>query len=139
MGRSTLPNDNARIQVNYRTADGALFNIYAQDQADLETALAELAGAHASIVQVGALLHGGAAAAPVVQPAASQVPTTAYAPAQTAPAPQAAAPAAGNGHVCLHGARIFKSGNGAKGPWGAYFCPQPQNATDKCEPEWVKV
>lgn len=140
--------DNTKIQVNFRAGED-LINVYGTDQDDLEAGLAALAGAHSTIVQVGALLRGGAAAAPVVQPAAPQWASqpapggavgAALAAPPTTPAPvQQAAPAAGNGHQCLHGARVFKSGNGAKGPWAAWFCSQPQNAADKCEPQWVSV
>jgi hypothetical protein len=40
--------------------------------------------------------------------------------------------------TCVHGPMIRRTGTSGKGPWGAYFCPQPKNATDKCEPIWDK-
>lgn len=52
------------------------------------------------------------------------------------------APAGGSGDtattpVCVHGARVRRTSKpGARPAWGAWFCPQPQNATDKCDPIW---
>jgi hypothetical protein len=40
-------------------------------------------------------------------------------------------------HVCKHGKRDYKTGNGARGKWEGYFCPQPKGSSDKCDPEWV--
>lgn len=41
--------------------------------------------------------------------------------------------------LCNHGARVYKSGVGKNGgkPWAAWMCPTPQNAPDKCPPEWA--
>lgn len=39
--------------------------------------------------------------------------------------------------TCVHGPmirRTSKPGDAKK--WGAYFCPQPRTATDKCDPIW---
>ena len=38
---------------------------------------------------------------------------------------------------CQHGQRIGREGNGAKGPWRAYFCPTPKGTPDQCDPIWV--
>lgn len=63
--------------------------------------------------------------------------------ATPAPAAQAAAPAqqesaqvVGQDRFCNHGKRVYKSGTNAKGKWEGWMCPQPRNASDKCEPVW---
>jgi hypothetical protein len=38
---------------------------------------------------------------------------------------------------CQHGQRIGREGNGAKGPWRAYFCPTAKGTPDQCDPVWV--
>lgn len=38
---------------------------------------------------------------------------------------------------CQHGQRIGREGNGAKGPWRAYFCPTAKGTPDQCDPMWV--
>ena len=38
---------------------------------------------------------------------------------------------------CQHGARVFKSGNGKKGPWSAWMCPARQGDPSRCEPQWI--
>lgn len=40
--------------------------------------------------------------------------------------------------TCAHGEMVFRTGNGNKGPWKAFFCPQPKDAADQCKPVWVK-
>lgn len=37
---------------------------------------------------------------------------------------------------CVHGPMTYKSGNGAKGPWGGYFCTKGRNSG--CEVIWDK-
>ena len=38
--------------------------------------------------------------------------------------------------TCAHGVRQYKTGNGRTGPWAAWMCPRPRNASDKCDPLW---
>lgn len=45
-------------------------------------------------------------------------------------------PAAVGGRTCLHGERIQRSGNGAKGPWVGWFCPTPKGTPDQCDVQW---
>lgn len=60
-------------------------------------------------------------------------------PAQGATQTQAPQGQAGTPEVktCAHGVRQYKTGNGRTGPWAAYMCPRPRNASDKCDPLWV--
>ncbi|MDB2192138.1 hypothetical protein [Mycobacteroides abscessus] len=66
--------------------------------------------------------------------------TAAASPAQArsnAPAGAQQAPG-GETRQCRHGEMKFisKSTNGRA--WSGFFCPQPKDATDKCEPEFLK-
>ena len=50
-------------------------------------------------------------------------------------APVAAAPA-GSARMCIHGERVHRTGQGAKGPWQGWFCPTPKGTPDQCPPQW---
>lgn len=136
--------DGTKVQVNFRAGED-LINVYAQDESDLLVGLTTVQNTAGAIAETGALLRGATNAGPLTQAAPQQQAQPAgYAPAtptQPAPAqPAPAAPAAGNGgHVCLHGNRVFKSGNGARGPWAAWFCPTSKDDPNKCDPDWVRT
>lgn len=137
--------DGTKVQVNFRAGED-LINVYGQDEADVLVGLTTVQNVAGVIAETGALLRGATAASPLTQPqpVAPAVPTQ-PAPAAypqgvpAAPNPQPAAAPQTAGHACLHGQRVFKSGNGAKGPWAAWFCPTDKNDPNKCEAEWVKV
>ena len=40
--------------------------------------------------------------------------------------------------TCTHGDRVYREGNGAKGPWKAWFCGTPKGTLEQCDPIWVK-
>lgn len=82
-----------------------------------------------SIIEVKGLFH---AAAGVATPA----PAPAPAPAQQAAPAQQPAPSGGEDKFCNHGKRVYKSGTNSRGAWQGWMCPQPKNASDKCEPVW---
>jgi len=44
-------------------------------------------------------------------------------------------------HFCTHGDRVLREGTSPKSgkPYRAWFCPQPRDSTDQCEPEWEEV
>lgn len=42
----------------------------------------------------------------------------------------------GQDRFCNHGKRTYRSGTNSRGAWEGWFCPQPKNASDKCEPVW---
>ncbi len=44
-----------------------------------------------------------------------------------------------SGMKCDHGWMEYKSGQGAKGPWSAYFCPTPKNTPGQCKPVDAKT
>lgn len=33
---------------------------------------------------------------------------------------------------CSHGEMVYRTGNGAKGPWQAFFCPTPKGTPNQC-------
>lgn len=39
--------------------------------------------------------------------------------------------------LCKHGPRIKRTGTSAKGPWTAWFCPQPKGSPDQCKAEFA--
>ena len=44
---------------------------------------------------------------------------------------------AGNDKMCIHGAMVKRTGNGAKGEWRAFFCPTPKGTADQCSPTFA--
>lgn len=38
---------------------------------------------------------------------------------------------------CVHGERVRRSGNGARGEWVGYFCPTPKGTPDQCSPQFI--
>lgn len=100
---------------------------------------AEATGLLALVARASGELKGhyqagkGLGATPVQSPAAAeqQYQQGGY---QQQPPPQQAPP--GNTPTCPHGTKTYKSGNGAKGPWQAYFCPARDKA-QQCPPQWL--
>jgi hypothetical protein len=39
--------------------------------------------------------------------------------------------------MCIHGAMVKRTGNGAKGEWRAFFCPTPKGTADQCSPTFA--
>jgi hypothetical protein len=56
--------------------------------------------------------------------------------APKAPPVQASVPA-GSDKMCIHGAMVKRTGNGAKGEWRAFFCPTPKGTADQCSPTFA--
>ena len=113
--------ESTKFQVNFKSPDGTLINLYAASKEELEALLTAAQDFSALIGSVSQSFGGAAAAAPVRN---SVVPT--------------AAPAVGEGHICKHGEMQFRTGTGAKGPWKGYMCAAPKGATDKCPTIWVR-
>lgn len=110
------------LQINYKLSDGTLVNVYAKDQAHLESLLT-------SIGDLATLITATSAALGVNTTPAANV---AYA-KQSLGAEEIAAD-----KVCKHGNMTFKSGTGAKGPWKGWFCPAPKGTPDQCQPVFVR-
>jgi hypothetical protein len=134
--------ESTKVQVNLKAND-ALINVYGVDSADLGAGLEAVQDNIGAIADTDALLKARFAAQPL---STAGYQTAAQQPAQTAAMPAAvptgqpatAAGPAGVAPSCVHGQRTYVSGNGAKGPWRAYMCPQPKGAADKCSPDWIK-
>ena len=118
--------EGTKFQVNFKTSDGSLINLYATSVQELESGLADLAMNAINIKTTAAEL--GAASAPTSN--------VAYAAQALGGTPVAAAP--DGGKQCKHGAMSFKTGTSAKGPWQGWMCAAPKGAADKCETIWVR-
>ena len=133
-----MATEGTKFQVNYKLADGTLINIYAADVRELEAGLADVSMNALNIIATGKELSQGSVAPAAVSPAVAAIAAQfkgEYVPA--APAPVAAAPAAG-GNTCKHGAMSYKTGVSAKGPWQGWMCPTPKGAPDKCDTIWIR-
>lgn len=78
-----------------------------------------------TIVETKGLFHAAAGVA---------APAPAPAPAQSEGSE--GAQVVGQDRFCNHGKRTYRSGTNTRGKWEGWFCPQPKNAQDKCEPVW---
>lgn len=122
-------NENTKFQVNFKTGDGSLINLYATDIKDLETGLTDLSMV-ASLIKSTSAELGSVPAAPARAVADIAAQFNAPAPSQQSEAPGSKA--------CKHGPMAFKSGTSAKGPWQGYMCNSPKGSPDKCETIWVR-
>lgn len=122
-------NENTKFQVNFKTNNGTLINLYATDVKELETGLTDLAMVASLIKTTDAELNGGKASAP-----------TAESVAQAFNATPVAAPAVVEGQApsCKHGVMSFRTGTSARGPWKGWMCAAPKGATDKCSTIWAQ-
>jgi hypothetical protein len=118
-----MATEGTKFQVNFKTSDGSLINLYAATVQELETGLADLAMNASNIKATAAELGAGQSG-------------VAYAAAALGGTPVAAAQ--GDSKVCKHGAMSFKTGTSAKGPWQGWMCAAPKGALDKCETIWVR-
>jgi hypothetical protein len=107
-------NENTKFQVNFKTNNGTLINLYATDVKELETGLTDLSMVSALIKSTDAELNGGRTPAP-----------TAESVAQAFNATPVAAPAVVEGQApsCKHGVMSF--------PY-RYFCSWPLEGLDVC-------
>ena len=124
-------NENTKFQVNFKTADGSLINLYAADIKDLETGLTDLSMVASLIKSTSSELNGGALAT------ANAVITQAFNASPVAVTPSGA-PASSAAQSCKHGAMSWKTGTSSKGPWQAWMCPTAKGAPDKCDTIWVR-
>ena len=115
--------ESTKFQVNFKSPDGTLINLYAANKEELEALLTAAQDFSALIGSVSQSFGGVAAPAPVRN---SQ-------PAQ----PAAVAPSNG-ANTCRHGEMVYREGVSAKGPWKGYMCAAPKGATDKCATIWAK-
>jgi len=124
-------NENTKFQVNFKTGDGSLINLYATDIKDLETGLTDLSMVASLIKSTSAEL--GSVPVRTVEQIAKQFEN----PPVVAPPITNYVEAPGS-KSCKHGPMAFKSGTSAKGPWQGYMCNSPKGSPDKCETIWVR-
>lgn len=113
--------DQAKLQANFKLADGTLINVYAATPLEFEQLLT------------------------TVQDAATLITATSSALGASAPASRSAVSAAAivaggdkSAPICKHGAMVYREGVGAKGPWKGFMCSAPKGAADKCDTIWSK-
>ena len=126
-------NENTKFQVNFKTSNGTLINLYATDVKDLETGLTDLAMVASLIKTTDAELNGGKAPAPTADSVAQQFNATPVASTPAAPL----AVVEGQAPSCKHGVMSFRTGTSARGPWKGWMCAAPKGATDKCSTIWA--
>lgn len=115
--------ESTKFQVNFKSPDGTLINLYATNKEELEALLTAAQDFSALIGAVSQSFGGVASAAPV----------------QSGPRSAAVAPtpAAGGAPSCAHGVMSYKEGTNAQGrAWKGYLCNAPKGAT-KCQAIWV--
>jgi len=120
-------NDGIKTQLNFKTSQGSLINVYlySYDEAEIKQALEAIANVTAEVQAVETLynaqglLREALGATPVEQ------------------STNKSAPASG-GKACKHGDMTFRTGQSAKGPWKGYFCPSPKGTPDQCEPQFIR-
>jgi hypothetical protein len=114
--------ESTKFQVNFKTPDGTLINLYAASKEELEGLLSAAQDFSALIGSVSQSLGGASAPAPVRSAASSVAPVV----------------ASGGSPSCRHGAMNLRSGVNAKGKsWSGYMCSAPKGAVDKCETIWA--
>ena len=125
--------ESTKFQVNFKSPDGTLINLYAANKEELEALLTAAQDFSALIGSVSQSFGSAAPAAPVQ----SSAPAVNRLDDRVNPPAPAITPANG-GHSCRHGQMTYREGTGAKGPWKGYMCAAPKGATDKCSTIWVK-
>ena len=118
--------ENTKFQVNFKSPDGTLINLYASSKEELEALLTTAQDFAPLIGSVSQSLGGSAASAPVRNSAT----------VSTGAKPSA--PAEGQAPTCAHGPMTFREGVSAKGPWKGWMCPAPKGAPNKCDAIFVR-
>ena len=119
--------DNWKIQVSPKIGN-TLVNVRAESIEELRGLLVEF---QMNVLDYVKGIEGipTGTPAPVAAPALTVVPPTpAFAPATNS-----------DSRTCKHGPMTYKTGVGKTGaPWKAYMCPAPKDASDKCDPQWIR-
>jgi hypothetical protein len=120
--------ETTKFQINFKTADGTLINLYADTSAELEAELGQVEDLAALIISTSKALGGGSAQAILAAGlGATPIATTHAAPVATQ-----------DGH-CKHGALVWRESKpGAPKEWKGWFCPSPKGTPDQCEPKFVR-
>lgn len=123
----------SNFQISGKAADGRIYVIGGENFAEFCANLQDIYGPGADrvIEDFNFLLDPSIAEAAAT---AAGLRTAAPAPS---PAPSAGAPSAPGAPECAHGARVFRTGTGAKGQWQAWFCPTPKGTPNQCAAQWA--
>ena len=132
-----MNNEDWKIQISPKTPSGTLINIRGNTPEEVQELLGGVQELVVLIVGLEQAIGGVTAVAPL-----STGTSTTTQPAQDfsgqgfpSTPPVATAPVA-QGPTCAHGARVHKTGVGAKGPWSAWMCPTPKGTVGQCPPAW---
>ena len=119
--------ESTKFQVNFKTSAGTLINVYAESVVDGIATMNEMAAAVDMIKTIEQRLSGMPGGT-VTLPSAPPVAVAEAAPAAAAPA----------GHVCKHGAMVYKTGISQKTgkEWRAYMCAGPRG--EQCDAEFLR-
>ena len=136
-------NEEPRHKMTVKIAD-ALRTIQGYSMDEYRAARDELIDDLAKDLEAVQLAKAVSVAAPIAQGGPAVAETPFYAPPVTeapawgdpTPTPSAAFTQA-TVPSCQHGAKVAKSGVGAKGPWKAWMCPSPKGDPSQCTPQWV--
>jgi len=131
--------ESTKFQANFKTASGALYNVYASSTEEFISALNDMGDLVAVITSVEqALATGQTIAQHIPLAPASQQAAPVQAPAPVQQPVQDASSAAPSAPMCRHGAMEWKTGSKNGKDWKAWMCSAPKGATDKCDPQWVR-
>ena len=131
--------ESTKFQANFKTASGALYNVYASSTEEFISALNDMGDLVAVITSVEqALATGQTIAQHIPLAPASQQVAPAQAPAPVQQPVQDASSAAPSAPMCRHGAMEWKTGSKNGKDWKAWMCSAAKGAADKCDPQWVR-
>jgi hypothetical protein len=137
--------ESTKFQANFKTASGALYNVYASSTEEFISALNDMGDLVAVIISVEQALATGQTIAqhiplaPAVQQVApQQVAVQVQQPAPVQQPVSDASSAAPSAPMCRHGAMEWKTGSKNGKDWKAWMCSAPKGAPDKCDPQWVR-
>jgi hypothetical protein len=118
------------VQVSLKTKSGTLINLRGNTEEEMSTQLDMIANQLASIGGVEQLIG-----------AMENIYNTPASGAKSASIPEAVTGPSNSPscvHEATHGPMVRREGVGARGPWGAWFCPTPKGTLDQCAPVFDK-
>ena len=137
-----MASESTKLQVNFKLADGALINLYADDAHELHNQLGWIADLSPQISRTSKALAGqGNLQSAVDQLSAGLGATVIGEPPVTNFAAHAAPVSSLSFGIseCKHGARTYRESKpGAPKAWKGYFCPTAKGTADQCEPNFAK-
>lgn len=137
-----MASESTKLQVNFKLADGTLINLYADDAAELEHQLGDIADLALLISNTSKSFSGqGNFQGAVNQLSAGLGATVIGEPpvGYTVTPATPVSPLSFGISECKHGARTYRESKpGAPKAWKGYFCPTAKGTVDQCEPNFAK-